>query len=233
MVTERELLKKGLNLIQLYLKSLIIIRISVGFIAGGISILGFNNYMPYIVILINPELAENINIANNTLTILGVIMIVIGALIPVFLKIFNHCRKLYINDLNRINDIYSIVDIDTFDTQMNRIANNTSIFDYEIDVVGDFFLKVLDSNFYFNDKKANELVKKMGNELRVFNSEMAMRVFPANGNSRLFIVPKNHQSIQQTASDIKEDCSRLKESFGKIQARFDIITKKKIMRFFK
>ena len=56
---------------------------------GGISILGFNNFAPYLVLIIRPELSDKIDLANNVLSIIGVLLIVLGAAIPVFIKIFN------------------------------------------------------------------------------------------------------------------------------------------------
>ena len=118
----KDIINRTLNLVTLYLKTRIISRISLGFIAGGLSLLGFNNVMPYIAILIKPELSDKIDLANNALTILGVSMIVLGALIPVFIRIFNHYQELYINDLKRINEVYEVTDFDTFNYQMLRIS---------------------------------------------------------------------------------------------------------------
>lgn len=230
---DRNLINRGLNLIQLYQKSKVISRISFGFIAGGLSILGFNNIMPYFAILIKPELIDKIDLANSTLTVLGVTMILVGALIPVFIKIFNYYRALYLNDLKRINEVYKIVDCDTFIYQMERISNNSSIFDYEIDLIEEFYSHVLQTDFYFNDKIANELVKKLGNELSNFNSEMSMRVSPSNGNPRLYNHPQNLPTFRQTAIDIRNDCERLVQSYRDMKRQFYVITNNKLMRFFK
>ncbi len=172
----KDIINRTLNLVSLYLKTRLISRISLGFIAGGLSILGFNNMMPYIAIVIKPELFNKIDLANNTLTILGVVMIILGSLIPVFIRIFNHYRELYINDLKRINEVYEIFDFDTFNYQMIRISNNSSIFDYEIDLIEDFYNKVLATGFFFNDSKTNEIVKRLGNELSNFNIEISIRL---------------------------------------------------------
>jgi len=229
----RELINKGLILLQSYLKGRVISRISLGFIGGGISILGFSNVFPYIAILIKPELSEKIELENNILTFLGVTMIVIGALIPLFLRIFNHYRNLYINDLKRINQIYKLSDFDTFSYQMNRIGNNTSILDYEIDQIEELFYLIQSTDFFFNDKKTNELVKKLGNELSNFNSEMSLRVSPSNGNPHIYDIPRNHPTFNQTATEILADCIRLTESYREMKERFDILNNKKFMRFFK
>jgi hypothetical protein len=175
----QELIEKGLNLITIYLKNRIIVRVSIGFIGGGISILGFSNLVPYLTVLIRPELVDKIRLENTGLMIVGITMIVIGALMPVFVKIFNHFRDLYINDLERINEIYQIYDQDTFSYHINRISNNNSIFNYEINKIEDLFYLLLKTDFTFNDKKANEIIKKFGNELNEFNSQMGLRVSPA------------------------------------------------------
>lgn len=229
----KDIINRTLNLVTLYLKTRIISRISLGFIAGGLSLLGFNNFMPYIAILIKPELSDKFDLANNALTILGVSMIVLGALIPVFLRIFNHYRELYLNDLKRINEVYEITDFDTFNYQMLRISNNASIFDYEIDLIEDFYNKVLATGFFFNDTKANEIVKRLGNELSNFNTEMSMRVSPSGTNSRLYNHPRHLPTFAQTAEDITTDCNRLIGSYTEMKQRFDVITNKKLMRFFK
>lgn len=229
----KDIINRTLNLVTLYLKTRIISRISLGFIAGGLSLLGFNNVMPYIAILIKPELSDKIDLANNALTILGVSLIVLGALIPVFIRIFNHYQELYINDLKRINEVYEVTDFDTFNYQMLRISNNSSIFDYEIDLIEDFYNKVLATSFFFNDTKANEIVKRLGNELSNFNTEMSMRVSPSGTNSRLYTHPRNLPTFAQTAEDITRDCTRLINTYAEMKQRFDVITNKKFMRFFK
>ena len=87
-INNKELIEKGLRLITIYLKGRVIARISLGFIGGGISILGFSNFIPYLTILIRPEFLDKIRIENTALTVVGIVMIVLGALIPVFIKIF-------------------------------------------------------------------------------------------------------------------------------------------------
>ncbi len=229
----RDLISKGLDLFQAYLKGRVISRISLGFIGGGISILGFSNVFPYIAILIRPELAETIELENNILTFLGVFMIVIGAIIPLGAKIFNHYGNLYLSDLKRINEIYKLSNHDTFMYQMNRISNNISIFSYEIDQIEEFFYTVLSAEFKFNDTKTNELVKKLGNELSNFNSEMALRVSPSSSNPDLYTTPKTLPTFAQTAEAIRDDCRRLMTSYSAMKDQFDILEQKKFMRFFK
>lgn len=229
----RELINKGLNLLQSYLKGRVISRISIGFIGGGISILGFSNVFPYIALLIKPELSDKIDFENNLLTILGVIMIVLGALIPLFSRIFNYYRDLYVNDLKRINEIYKLSDLDTFIYQMNRISSNTSIFDYEIDKIEELHILILSTDFFFNDTKTNELVKRLGNELNNFNREIGLRVSPSNGNPNLYNIPRNHPTFNQIATDISTDCTRLSNSYSEMKENFDVLNNKNIMRFFK
>ena len=229
----KDIINKTLDILNKYLKTRIISRISLGFMTGGISILGFNNFAPYLVLIIRPELSDKIDLANNVLSIIGVLLIVLGAAIPVFIKIFNHYRELYLNDLKKINEIYEIADLDTFNYQIQRISNNSSIFDYEIEKIEDFFIKVLSTEFFFNDTKANENVKRLGNELSNFYSEMAMRVSPSDTNPRLYNHPRHLPTYSQISLDITNDCNRIIESYIIMKQRFDLITNKKFMRFFK
>jgi hypothetical protein len=231
---DRELINKGLNILQLYIKGKTIGRISGGFIAGGISILGFNNFAPYVTLAIRPELSNIVSLENNALTIIGIAMIIIGALIPPFTKVFNHYRQLYIEDLEKVNTIYSIYDYNTFVYHMNRISNNTSIYDFEIDKIEELFFVILDTNFYFNNEDINQIVKRLGNELSNFNKEMEeLRVSPSDKNPNLYDVPKKNPMFNQIAIDTKTDCDRLMATFAELKTRFDSLTKKNIMRFFK
>lgn len=230
---DRELLNKGLDILSIYVKGKTIGRISAGFIAGGVSILGFNNLIPYLVVAIRPELSKEISTGSNTLACIGIIMIIIGALVPLSVTVFNHYRQLYIDDLASINSIYSLYDPDTFIYHMNRISDNTSMFDFEIDKIEELHYKILGSSFHFNDKKTNQLVKRFGNELRAFQNEMGIRLSPAPLNPHLYITPRHPATFYQIAAATRDDCNRLMVTYNEVKLQFDILTKEKMMRFFK
>ena len=115
---------------------------------------------------------------------------------------------------------------------MNRISNNISIYDFEIDKIEELYCEILDSKFYFNDKSTNEIVKKFGNELNNFNSEMSLRVFPSSANPKMYTSPRNLPIFNQIQSETIEDCNRLKATFNQVKIQFDNLTKKNMMRFF-
>lgn len=230
---DRELINKGLDILLLYIKGKTIGRISGGFIAGGISILGFNNLAPYLALAMRPELSTKISIENNALTAVGISMIILGSLIPPFVKVFNHYRQLYLEDLEKINSIYSIYDYDTFVYHMNRISSNTSIYDFEIDKIESLYITILSSDFYFNNKEINEIVKRFGNELGNFNSEMGSRVEPLAKHPNLNTAPRQSSSFNQIKLDTTADCERLIATFKQLKTKFDTLITKRMMRFFK
>lgn len=229
---ETKLINRALDLLSIYIKGKTIGTISGGFIGGGISILGLNNLGPYVLLAIRPELYNKVSFADTTLTWIAIIMIFIGAFIPLLSLIFKHYIRIYQEDLEKINLIYGLYDYDTFCYHMNRISNNTSIFDFEIDKIKELYFKILQSDFYFNDETINETVKRFGNELSSFNHEMALRVSPSENNPHLYNSRKNLPNFDKNARKTADDCNRLINSYTNLKKLLDKKTKKSLMRFF-
>ena len=51
-------INQGLSLIERFLKTKVSLKISYGLIGAGLSILGFNNLVPYILITVEPSLKD-------------------------------------------------------------------------------------------------------------------------------------------------------------------------------
>jgi hypothetical protein len=232
---DRELIERGFNLLETYIKGRVVSRISLSLIGAGISILGFSNVVPYIAVLIRPELKDVIETENNVFMVIALILIVLGCLLPIFVKIFNHYKKLYLRDIENINIIYGLYDQDSFDTDMIHITNNLSMFDYQIDKIETMYFTLLGSDFYFHNKEANESMKKLCNELSDFNSAMSLRVSPSSGNPNLYTVPRNLYSPPQLTKiqeEIARDCNKLRSSYRIMKGHLDKMQRKNIFRFF-
>jgi hypothetical protein len=232
---DRKLIEKGLTLTEIYLKGRTISKISFAIITAGLSILGFNNFLPFLAVTVRPELVNKIDLNNSIFTIVGVFLIGIGSLIPVFIKIFNYYKKLYTIDLEKTNKIYALYDFETFTNDMLHIANNMTMFDFQVERIEELYLTILGNDFYFNDKAANDSLKRFGNELNSFNHTMSFRLSPSNGNPHLYNIPRNIYTPQQITTlnnEMANDCNRLTASYTALKAELDRLNYRKFYRFF-
>lgn len=229
---DRELITKAINLLTIYLKGRVISRISLGFIGGGISILGFNNLIPYITVAIRPELVDKITLENDALMYIGFIMIILGSLIPPLMKVFNYYLKLYKEDLKSINKVYSNYDYDSFCSNFSRIGGTFTVFEFELKRMQDFYYFLLDSEFFFHNKIINDNIKKLGNELSDFDDRLSLRVSPAGGASSLYNMPRNHPDYQVESENTLNECKSLIELYQQLKGQFDKFQKRHLLRYF-
>ncbi|HEY4651091.1 MAG TPA: hypothetical protein VIG72_06735, partial [Pontibacter sp.] len=232
---DRKLIERALVLAEFYVRGRLVSRISLSLIGAGISILGFSNVIPYVAVLIRPELSNSIETQNNVFMTIALILIVTGCLIPIFIRVFGYYKSLYVKDIEKINKIYAVYDIDTFDYDMLHITNNQSIFDYQIDRIEEFYNVLLSSDFYFYDTKTNDLVKKFGNELSSFNSAMSLRVSPSGSNPHLYDIPRavySQAQLAQVQKEIADDCTKLRNSYREMKSQLDKLQTKRFFRFF-
>lgn len=232
---DRKLVTRGLNLIEIYIKGKLISTISISLITAGISILGISNVVPYIAVVLRPELSDSINTQNNTFMVIALLLILIGCLIPIFVQIFYYYKSLYKKDLEKINKITGLYDSYSFDYDMLHIINNLSMFDYQIEKIEKFFSNILSDDFFFYDKKANESMKKLGNELSAFNSSMALKISPASHLVNLYNIPKNvYNSIEfeSIREAIVADCNKVRKSYVDMKLNLDRLESKNLLRYF-
>lgn len=225
----KQLAMRALALLELFLIGRIVFKISLGLIGAGISVLGFSNLVPYVVVLIRPELASSVELQNTILTTTGIILVIIGATLPIFIHIFKHYKSLYISDLEKMNSILAIYDIDTFQEDMEHIASNMTMFTYQQNKMEKLYSHLLNSSFYFNNRKINHLIKKLGNEVQTFDSKSGLMFFPTPTGHLYVIPPERRSSLQD---EITSDCRRLHKTFADLNVEFEKLQKQNYMRIF-
>lgn len=224
----KKLLERSISIVEAFLKGRISLKISYGLIASGVSILGFGNFVPYLVLLIRPELKNTVETQNNLLTIIALFLIVVGALLPVFVQVFNYYKSIYIKDIEKMNTFFSFYNIDSFHDDMQHISSTMSIFDYQQDRIEDAYRMLLKSDFSFSNQKINKLIKQLGDNLSAFDSKLGLRTHPAGGHSSIPV----EQRTTEVIDDIVNDCKTLSRIFNELHSEFTNLQSKNFMRFF-
>ncbi|KPM96882.1 hypothetical protein AOR11_24215 [Vibrio alginolyticus] len=126
-------INQAITLLERFVKTRISLKISYGLMAAGLSILGFNNLVPYILIAVEPTLKDVVVAQNDIYTAIAIILIVLGALSPIFVQIFEYYKSLYIKDLEKINLVRSKHTLDSFRSTIEYISTNLAITDFQND----------------------------------------------------------------------------------------------------
>ncbi|MCD9491366.1 hypothetical protein GLP30_11090 [Photobacterium phosphoreum] len=223
-------INQGLTMIRGFLKTKISLQISYGLIGAGLSILGFNNLVPYILIVIEPSLKDTVMAQNDIYTAIAVFLIIFASVLPILIQVFEYYKRLYINDLQRINVIRSEYTRSNFNSTINDIKTNLALFDFQTDKLEDLSMLLLNPDFMFYDKKLTVKAKEFATKLSEFHSMLSIRLHPAPTGS-VYVLPSNKRST----AVVKEICNSGDDVYKLFDELFKEIEKfeqKKLMRFF-
>ena len=229
MKIEQKTIDSLAGILERFLKARIAIKIALGLIAAGVSILGFNDFFPYIVVLVRPELADLISSNNDVYTIIGICFVILGSLLPLFLIFFDYFLKKYKDDLTSSYKLNQYSSKRVFDEIFNEISLCLRIFDYQIDFIDDFIEKIRNGEFNFNDIEINNKISAFCSALQQFQSRMSLRLSPNNTANAYDLGPNKNPKI---VSQIQSECASLIESYSELNMLINLRISKSCLRFF-
>ncbi|EOX4926145.1 hypothetical protein ACRV2W_004676, partial [Vibrio alginolyticus] len=223
-------INQAITLLERFVKTRISLKISYGLMAAGLSILGFNNLVPYILIAVEPTLKDVVVAQNDIYTAIAIILIVLGALSPIFVQIFEYYKSLYIKDLEKINLVRSKHTLDSFRSTIEYISTNLAITDFQNDRIEELCSLILNLDFRFQNKVLNSKAKLFASELENFNSMLSMKLDYAP-TGRVSVLPRERKR-DDVIQGIRTDCTKVFELYNSLFEEIERMENKGLMRFF-
>ncbi|POC09913.1 hypothetical protein CRN61_08665 [Vibrio vulnificus] len=223
-------INQGLSLIERFLKTKVSLKISYGLIGAGLSILGFNNLVPYILIIAEPSLKDVVVAQNDIYTAIAVILIVFASVLPVLVQVFEYYKRLYVEDLKRINDIRSKYTRSNFKSTMTDIKTNLALFAFQADKLEDISMLLLNPDFIFHDKNLTDKAKEFATKLSEFHNMLSLRLH-STPTAHAYVLPSQNRS-GAVVNEIRSGSDEVYKLFDDLFKEIEKFEQNKIMRFF-
>lgn len=223
-------INQGLSLIERFLKTKVSLTISYGLIGAGLSILGFNNLVPYILIIIEPSL-KNVVVAQNDLyTAIAVFLIIFASILPILVQVFEYYKRLYVEDLQQISVIRSKYTRSNFDSTMGDVKTNLALFDFQTDKLEEFSGLLLDPDFVFFDRKLTVKTKEFATKLSEFHYMLSVKL-ESTPTGHAYVLPSQKKS-DDVVKEIRNGADEVYKLFDELFKDIEEFEQKKLMRFF-
>ncbi|HFG2162336.1 TPA: hypothetical protein ACGF8U_003440, partial [Vibrio cholerae] len=223
-------INQGLSLVERFLKTKVSLKISYGLIGAGLSILGFNNLVPYILITVEPSLKDVVVAQNDIYTAIAVILIIFSSVLPVLVQVFEYYKRLYVEDLKRINDIRSKYTRSNFNSTMADIKTNLALFDFQADKLEDISMLLLNPDFIFHDKNLTGKAKEFATKLSEFHNMLSLRLH-STPTAHAYVLPSQKRT-DAVVNEIRSGSDEVYRLFDDLFKEIEKFEKNKFMRFF-
>jgi hypothetical protein len=160
-----------------------------------------------------------------TFLVMGLIFFIIGALLPMARKCFNHHQEIYDSNMKTIEIILSYPN---FEGDISHILSNLSRFHFQKDRMENYY--TLLSNISFSDKAIEESIQNLGDKLEKFDNRLDTLMHDIYNGSVIIPHEIRTNAIQ---AEVENTCLLLLELYQKLNTEITAYKNKELIWIFK